>query len=139
MRKRDKLQKMVGATICFNVATPFSAVGELTQHVVLKVESVYKAKNGFHYVKGIALKRIQSSSIPEYRQYQVDRIVNGTLAIVNENEWTKKEISLIRLESGRARKIDVPTPLGIDSQKLLKNLKRMKLSRELCLPSGPSL
>lgn len=140
MRKRDKLKKMIGAIVGFSAKTPFSNSGELVQHVVLKIESVYQAKtNKEFFVKGIALKRLESNDKPEFRQYQISRIIDRTISIIGDNDWTKYEPNLIRLESGKAKKVEKQLVCSVDGNLFMENLAKIKERRSLCSQSAPSV
>lgn len=92
MKKTSKLKHLIGAIVGFNVVTPFSEVGEQEQYAIIKVTEVYRAKsNGEVYVRGINLKRQQNSVDLEYRQFQVKRIINRTLVIIADNEWSRED------------------------------------------------
>lgn len=112
MKKTQKIKKLVGAVICFNVKAPFSGEGELEQHVVLLVDKVYRAiSTGELYVCGIALKRLNNSREPQYRQYKVANIEDRTLAIICDNKWTKTQPQLTRLTDKRARVVKPSHPM----------------------------
>lgn len=117
MRKHKKLAHMEGAVICFNVATPFSRVGEQHQHVVLLVTGIFRAKtNGEYYIKGISLKRIQHSSDPQFRQYKISEIEDRTIAVIVDNEWTK-EHKVWHLQDKRAKIVKYES-VSVDLKKL---------------------
>lgn len=123
MTKSEKLKKLIGATVTFYAETPNSNAGQQYQQVVLKVESVVETKNGDTLVKGISLKRIETSNKIEYRQYNINRIFDRTLAIVTDNEWSSINKQLLRLGDSRLRDIDeLPQnkKLTIDFSKLKK-------------------
>lgn len=121
MKKIDKFKNLTGATVSFSVETPFSGEGEKQQHVVLKVEGVFLAKNGEWYVKGISLKRLVNSATPEYRQYQIERIYDRTIAIINDNEWTKSQPSLRRLGDNGLRQVPLNKhSVTLDMSRVLK-------------------
>lgn len=131
MKKTTKIKRLTGAVIAFNVATPESGEGELEQYAIIKVTSVFKAKsNGKYYVKGINLKRQENSVDMKFRQYQIDRIVNGTLVIVADNEWSRKDKRGQRIhrfgDKGVVRYVPKKPLAGIDLKAGLQKLRDRK-------------
>lgn len=124
MKKITKLKKLVGATVSFLVNTPTSGEGELTQLAVVKILEVKKATNDRWYVTGLSLKRLNSYQELPYRQFSIDEIHNGTLAIIGENEWTLKQPQLRRIFDG-----GFPKPKENKNPFIKTTFKRLELSK----------
>lgn len=126
MKKRIKLAHLEGAVVGFNVETPMSGVGEQEQYAVILITGVYRAKsNGKYYVKGVNLKRQTNSADVEFRQYQIDRIINRTLVVISDNSWSRTDPygqSLRRLGQKGVRKY-TPEPTKWDAKKGIQKLR----------------